>query len=283
MQKYGLLVISHGSRSAEWVGLVDDAVAAVRMPEDVPVSSSFLEIVEGRLIQDGIDELERQGVTDLVVVPLFVSSGSTHIDEIAYALGVQPEPSLETDLEPFRIEARVHFASPIDDDPDVARMLYANLAELSADPAKEAVLLVGHGSKEKGFHRRWREGLRKLAERLKEQGGFAEAGTAMLLPDQLACQIRSMRKRKPDLAVIVSPLFLSEGYFTKTVIPSRLEGLEYRYNGRALLPNPLVSRWIEKQAAAFLPHAALPSEEQGTGALPNNEIRVINEWPNVQD
>ncbi|GJM73396.1 hypothetical protein HMSSN036_56120 [Paenibacillus macerans] len=44
--------------------------------------------------------------------------------------------------------------------------------------------------------------------------------------------------------VIVAPLFLSAGYFTKTMIPSRLNGLSYRYSGDALLPHPLLSRWM---------------------------------------
>ncbi|MDF2718875.1 MAG: hypothetical protein K0R28_5800, partial [Paenibacillus sp.] len=52
MSKAGVLVISHGSRSPEWIRLIDEAVADVRLPEIeagvVPVVSSFLEIVEGR-------------------------------------------------------------------------------------------------------------------------------------------------------------------------------------------------------------------------------------------
>ncbi len=94
MERYGVLVISHGSRDGKWVRLVDEAVAQVLRPSDIPIVSSFLEIVEGRLIQDGIRTLERQGVTDIIAVPLFVSSGSTHVDEIGYALGAKPEPEL---------------------------------------------------------------------------------------------------------------------------------------------------------------------------------------------
>ncbi len=47
----GVLIISHGSRNREWVRLVDEAV-------------------------------ERMSVTEMIVVPLFVSSGSKHVEEI---------------------------------------------------------------------------------------------------------------------------------------------------------------------------------------------------------
>lgn len=252
MKRYGVLVISHGSRSAEWVRLVDEAVAGVRPFDGVPIRSSFLEIVEGRLIQDGIDELERQGVTDLIVVPLFVSSGSTHVDEIRYALGDLPAPSVATGLKPFRRNARVHVTPPMDDDPAVARIVYEKLRGLSERPERENVLLVGHGSGEADFYRRWRRGMESVAAQLKELGGFARVEAAALLPDEAAETGKRLREREPERALLVAPLFLSEGYFTEQVIPQRLAGLDYRYNGKAMLPHPLVSDWMERQIARAL-------------------------------
>ncbi|WP_409342886.1 sirohydrochlorin chelatase [Paenibacillus sp. MBLB4367] len=259
---FGVLVISHGSRSADWVRLVDEAVAAVRVSDGVPVYASYLELVEGRLIQDGITALEEQGVTDIAVVPLFLSSGSTHLDEIRYALGLQAEPKLPTELELFRVHARLHWGWPIDDDPDTASLLYTNLAALSVNPASETVIIVGHGSEEPGFHERWQQGLSLLAERLRTLGGFGEVTTAMLLPDQVKRRMERLHKEKPKDAVIIAPFFLSEGYFTRHVIPSRLQGFDYRYNGRALLPSPLVSRWMEKQITALLTSAGAPNYER---------------------
>lgn len=248
--KPGILVISHGSRESLWVQLVDEAIAeAAASPRlsNVPIVSSFLEIIEGRLIQDGIDELERYGVTDLYVVPLFVSSGSTHVDEIGQAFGFPWLSDLEGDLGTFRVAANVHYGLPIDDDPEIAELLAANISSLSSEPEKEALLLIGHGSKEKVFHSRWEEGLLKLGERLRAIGGFKRAEYAMLLPDQAALKLAAMQAANPDETVIVVPLFLSQGYFTNKVIPTRLSGLVYKYNGRAMLPSSAISRWLERQ------------------------------------
>ncbi len=250
MSKLGVLIISHGSRNEEWVKLVRDAVADVVLPErmtDAPVECSFLELVEGSLIQDGIDRLEQSGVTDMIVVPLFVSSGSTHIDEISWALGVKAEPDLETDLEKFHITSRVHLCAPIDDDPEIAQLLVDKLLPLSIAPEREFVLLVGHGSKEKGFHGRWRQGLKSLAQQVQAIGGYAAVETVMLLPNQASCKLTAWRKRQPDLDVIIAPLFLSAGYFTTKVIPERFEGFTYRYSGATLLPSPHISRWMERR------------------------------------
>jgi sirohydrochlorin ferrochelatase len=250
-KKYGVLVISHGSRSADWVRLVDEAVEGVSVPEGVPVFSSYLELVEDRLIQDGIYALEGQGVTDLIVIPLFVSSGSTHIDEIRYALGVTDTPTLPTDMIPFRIKARIHCTDPIDDDESIAEIVSEKLEGVSIRPDREVLLLIGHGSAEEGFYERWRDGLERLAERVRLLRGFAAADVAMLLPDQAAARLEHWQKEQPDWTVVAAPLFLSEGYFTNQVIPKRLGGAPYRYNGRALLPHPLVSRWMERQLDPF--------------------------------
>lgn len=168
--------------------------------------------------------------------------------------------------------ARVTVGLPIDDDPIIAELIADNVRELSTAPEREALLLIAHGSRERGLNRIWRDGMRKLAARVRELGGFARAETAMLLPDQAACVMRALTKRQaraggaatadgccavpaagPETdAVIVAPLFLSRGYFTNTVIPARLSGFDYRYNGKALLPNPAISRWMERHIEGWL-------------------------------
>lgn len=285
--KAGFLIIAHGSRDPGWVRLVDEAVRQanwtaiarnVRLCEDaadaerreeagnpsletnevyegnanIPFEVSFLEIVEGRFIQDGIDRLEAQGVTDLFVIPFFVSSGSTHVDEIACALGAKEAPDAPTDLPPFRVDANVHFGQPMDGDPDLLASIIVDKARaLSVHAEREEILIVAHGSDLPLFRARWEEGLRRVAARVAERGGFAAAGYALLLPDQVGEKAR-LWKENAVLAPIVMPLFLSSGYFTGHVIPERLQGAAYRYDGNALLPHPLIPRWIERQAAALL-------------------------------
>lgn len=243
----GALVISHGSRNGEWVRLVDEAVEPLRSAFDFPIYSAFLEIVEGRLIQDGIDALEREGVTELIVLPLFVSSGSTHIEEIAWALGAKETCRCETDLERFRVRANVRLCAPIDADDEVVDILYEKMKPLSVRPSEELVLVVGHGSVVKGFHAVWRGVLAAAAEKLRVRGGFAASDTVMLLPDQVHWKMKWWQTRRPELRVIVAPFFVSEGYFTEKVLPTRFEGYDVRYNGQSLLPHPLLSRWMQRR------------------------------------
>ncbi|MFB5762921.1 sirohydrochlorin chelatase [Paenibacillus medicaginis] len=255
--KPGVLIISHGSPAPAWVQLVDEAAGQLQLPDGCPVAVSFLEHVEGRLIQDGIDRLEETGATDLLVVPLFVSSGSTHVDEISYALGTKEVPEKATDLEPFRVRARVYFGTPIDHGPDVAAMVWEKVRGMSLQPEREVILLVGHGSAHDGFRQRWERGMSSLAADVSAISGTA-CDYALLNPDSVWDKVEYWSREK-GYDVIVFPLFLSSGFFTAKVIPGRLDGLDYRYAGEALLPHPQLKTWMEHQISGLLREA----EESG--------------------
>lgn len=201
----GVLIISHGSRDKAWVSIVEEAVSGLSLGEEIPVVVSFLELVEGRLIQDGINELEHAGITDIIVIPLFVSSGSTHVDEIEYALGAKPEPERETDLALFSVKAKVHYGYPIDDDPDIAVMIWDKLRELSTEPKRETILLVGHGSVYDGFRQRWQKGISSLAGRVSEVSGVAAADYGLLSPDSIRSKVEYWQEQGHE--VLVAPLF----------------------------------------------------------------------------
>ncbi len=253
VKTWGVLVISHGSRNPEWVLTVDESICKLNIPSGMPLDSSFLEAVEGREIQDGIDALEQKGVTDLIVVPLFISSGSTHMEEIQYALGLIEESAIETDIGRMRLRARVHFCAPINDDPLIAEICLEKIRPLSVHPEREILLMIGHGSDESGFGDRWQEMLGAMTEQVRQMGGFALAATATLHPDEIAERVAQLEQAYPEYAIVVSPFFLSEGYFTKKVIPQRLsEATRVRYNGAALLPHDNITRWMEQQISRFL-------------------------------
>ncbi|MFD0672252.1 sirohydrochlorin chelatase [Cohnella sp. GCM10027633] len=253
----GLLVISHGSREAGWVALVDRTVEAVRaaLGGEMVVEAAFLELVEGRLIQDGVDRLEAAGVDRILALPLFVSSGSTHVDEIGWALGAYAEPKLETDIARVAVKAALTYGEPMDDAPEVVDVLLERLSALSASPGKESLLLIGHGSKEPGFMEAWQRGIASLGEQLVARGGYRGYAGALLQLEEVGERYRELvasGSGDDGGAVLVAPLFLSEGYFTATVIPRALNGLDCRYDGRAYMPHPRVAEWVARKTREWL-------------------------------
>lgn len=267
--KHGILIISHGSRDAAWVTQVEDTVEAAKtifyehidqgLQQTIeqakmyfPIECAYLELVEGKSIQDGLHTLQNKGVTHLTVLPLFVSAGSTHVEEIKQAFGYSPAYDFIGDLEPFNYTCSVSFDLPLIADDELVQIVQRQLSKLLSEHSKlNAALIVGHGSTDTTYYSIWEQGMKELLQRL-EQASHAkeqelELDYASLLPDNTYTKLAAMIARGKQVAVI--PLFLSAGYFTRRVIPEKLGELDYIYTGEALLPSEemiqlLVRRFI---------------------------------------
>jgi sirohydrochlorin cobaltochelatase len=237
----GVLVISHGSRDANWVWGIDELIGQLDIA--LPVEVAFLGMVEERTIEKGIQRLEEQGVEEILAVPLFVSSGSTHLSEIQYALGLVPQPEVETELKPLPIRPRVIWAEPMDTHEKVREIVRERIQELSIQPEEEVVMLAAHGSNAPGFQERWQKMLGQLASVLQHELGVKRVTYGTIYPD-------TIRERACILAgnnrLLVVPLFLSSGYYTEKMIPKKLQGIPHVYNRRAYLPDPKVAQWLEE-------------------------------------
>jgi sirohydrochlorin ferrochelatase len=247
MSKQGVLVISHGSSNKNWVAQVDACVAAVSLP--VPVIVSFLEMVKGRTIADGIAALQQQNINEIIAIPLFVSSGSTHIEEISYLLGLTKNPRNEMDEQPIEHTANIRLLSPMNDHDLIIDILAERTKALAENIEEEHVLLVGHGSDLPWFQAEWERVAGSIAQKLQTKLGAKEVSYGFTLPDTIRPTLETASRKAKVLLV---PLFLSEGYFTSKKIPGRVTGLTYRYNGKAYLPHPNVSKWVETVAREAL-------------------------------
>jgi len=86
-EKIGVLVVAHGSPSESWCSPVRNATDEVDLP--YPVELGFLEFVPNETINLAVGRLDDAGVTEIIAIPLFVSSHSSHIQEIEYVLGLR--------------------------------------------------------------------------------------------------------------------------------------------------------------------------------------------------
>ncbi|RKL68612.1 cobalamin biosynthesis protein CbiX [Salipaludibacillus neizhouensis] len=244
----GVLVIVHGSSNPSWVKVVDEAIQLVDTA--LPITVGYLEFSEERSIEQGIRTFEKQGVDTILSIPLFVSSASTHIEEIKYALGQINTPVIETDLKPISTSANIIWVDPMDTHPLVLDIIMERVNSLSEYPEKEVLLFVAHGSDVPSFHQRWEKMLEDIKQTVAHQVPFHQVTHGTLHPDNL--EERAKEAASNGHTLIVVPLFLSEGYFTKKVIPTRLDGLSYKWDAKTYLPHPLISKWIEDKVTTAL-------------------------------
>ena len=83
----GILLLSHGG-SAEWNGRVLELARTVDQTRPVEVAFGMATRAN---IQAAVDRLAARGVTEIVAVPLFVSSWSSVVTSTEYLLGLRAE------------------------------------------------------------------------------------------------------------------------------------------------------------------------------------------------
>jgi sirohydrochlorin ferrochelatase len=248
----------HHSTSGLWNRNVEEVARELgrRFPTEVAFG-----MADPQSIQAAAQRLEAQGVQDIAVVPLFVSSHSPIIGNSRYILRLQPELAKTTrlrHLDRVNSTAQFRFASAMDGHAFISEILLDRARALAGSPAQATVVLVAHGPNDEEENRLWLQDMQSHARFLRQRGGFREVKALTHRNDApapvKAAARAAFRKAVADAArqgeVIVVPLLLSAGGIEREV-EGDLRGLTYRF-ARPLMPHPNIARWAEAQAEALL-------------------------------
>lgn len=291
--KPGILLMAHGGRLQSW----NDEVkrVAVEVDSKVPTEIAFGMAARSSL-QAGIDRLVARGVTEIVAVPLFVSSHSSVIDSTAYLLGLRKDAPEDLKMfsamdpgsgahsggghgdmdmshmkenpeamKPVHAPVPLRMTSALDHHELVASILTDRAATVSRDPAGEVVVLVAHGPVEDEENKLWLKEMQVLADAMKAKTRYA-AIQCLTLRDDAEDPVRNkatdqLRKQVREIngsgrTALVVPLLLSFGGI-EDGLKARLKGLEYRMPTQGLLPDPRIADWVLASEEAVV--VAIPS------------------------
>ena len=273
-QTAGVLLLAHGGRDT-WNQEI--LTMAERIDSTIPVEVAF-GMANKRTIEDALDRLAERNISNVVAVPLFVSSHSSVMRATEYLLGSRSDAPPE--MEAFgRMAARRHAAgAEADDDFDwhapiettlpisltsaldghalVADILVSRALEVSQAPEDEVVVVVAHGPSSEEDNARWLENMQVLADEMRQRTRFSRIEHLTVRDDartpvreKAAADFRAVVERatQEDKTVLIVPLLLVYGGI-ETGIRERLEGLEYRMANQALLPDDRLAEWVLMQA-----------------------------------
>jgi sirohydrochlorin ferrochelatase len=231
------------------------------------VELGFLEFVPNESIEVAVERLESQGIRDIIAVPLFVSSYSSHIQEIEYVLRLRDSLSSGDDLARVNTTANITMTRALDDHSLLAYILADRIAEVCQEPANETVVILSHGTDNEEDIRSQVCCQSWLAEEVKSYLRYW-ASPSIKLRDVKYAFIHGNQTLYPDLtvesvmrnaskaggssedgngSVIVLPLMVAGGSITDSQIPKILEGYGCRYDRATLASHPNLARWIENR------------------------------------
>lgn len=261
----GLLIVAHGATPG-WNAPVRATVGQVRWTRG-PVAVAFLMGAEaGSSGWDvAVRSLAAAGATEIVVVPLMVSTFGDHVRQIEHYAGVRellPAALAEHDHRdggatpavPMRVTAALDAA------PELGAILLDGWRQLSSLDRARPLLLLAHGPQAEADAVRWERNLAGAAEVLSAGGATGELRIGLVrddaTPEGRRAAVALVRDTVAALAlrardsVVVLPILISTGSLDRVKLPGDLAGLPVAMRPMPLAPSPRLARWIERVAAA---------------------------------
>lgn len=271
-ERVGILVMAHGG-TPDWNAAVEEAVAPLR--SFTPTVVAFGMGVPDSL-QQAVRELERQGVTRIVGVRLFVSIESFR-HRIEYLLGARPDPPMPPDTralregnapsaDPRRSDGFAPIMSPVEtsasivlnreglsQSPTVGDILLERVLAQSESPRTESVLILAHGMADDRSNDRLISEIDRLADRIRAARAFRAVSVQTLREDWEEKRVLSEQRirdfvergnRDEGRVIVVSFRLYGFGPYGKV-----LDGMRYIADRIGLLPHPTITEWITRQTA----------------------------------
>ncbi|MGQ9370205.1 sirohydrochlorin chelatase [Azospirillum sp. ST 5-10] len=222
-------------------------------------------MADPQAIQAAVDRLTERGVSDIVAIPLFVSSYSPIIGNFRYILGLQdhlaPTTALKH-LDRVHSDARFRFSGAMDAHPLISEILLDRARAATDDPAASHVVLIAHGPNTEEENRLWLRDMAAHAERLRTAGGFRAVSVLTHRNDAPAAVKEAARAAfRGEVAeasktgpVVVVPLLLSAGGI-EAEVRDDLAGLDFRF-ADPLMPHANLERWVLASFAERVPAAS---------------------------
>ncbi len=269
----GILLLAHGG-SAPWNARVTAVAGAADRTQPTEVAFGMASRAS---IQAAIDRLTARGVTEIVAVPLFVSSHSSVITSTEYLLGLRhnapadlavfakmghsPDGAATGDhaghapadpVSPVKTTVRLRMTAAFDRHPLIAQIVADRARSISAAPEREAVILVAHGPVPDDDNRKWLEDMAVLAGHIRVAAPFGsveyltvrdDAGPALREAATRELREKVSAQRAAGRHVLIVPHLMSFGGIEQG-IRKRLEGLDYTMTAQALMPDERIVQWV---------------------------------------
>jgi len=262
----GTLIVAHGG-GPRWDAQVLQVARMVSTGGPVAVSFLMGPGAATARFQDVAQQLVEEGATQIVVVPMLVSSHSGHYEQIRYLAGqvdtlseVMMHHLHMSGIERPTLQVPIRVAAAIDDAAQAARVLTERALAIASQPREQALFIVGHGPNSAEDHAEWMRNLRVVADSVRAASGFRDVKVGLVRDDAPAPvraeAVRSVRETiglQHELTgrqVVVVPVLISKGSVSEEKIPADLAGLPIIYGADALMPHPEMARWVESRVRA---------------------------------
>ena len=271
-QKIGVLLVSHGSHSENWRNMLLDVEKEVEAKilenkKIADVRSSFMEYNEPS-IATRLQEFDKEGYTDVIIVPIFLTVSSHYSHDIPVIAGLSSDPKIIATLEKenidvYKADARVIITPPLDYTTLLKKNVERRVLALSDDAENEAVLLVAYGDEQ--YNQQWEEMVEEIGKYLKIKTGhesiaYSWCGHIVHYSSEPTTEGIEKLFELEDNVIVIPVLVANDENFQGKIIQNGVDAASnvkhVKYVQDAILPDVNLNQWItditEETAASIL-------------------------------
>ena len=260
-EKIGVLIISHGSHSKQWRETLLNVAEQVK-PEIIKsgkitdVRSAFMEY-NGPNIAEQLKKFDKEGYSEVIIVPLFLTVSSHTADDIQNIVGIQKNPEVlskleEEDIEVYKPKARVTITPLLDFPGYLKKNVAKRYKEISKNKGNEGVVLIAYGSTP--YNQQWIELIQDIGKYLKlnaevENISYAWCGHIVRYATEPTTNAINQILEMEQNAVVIPILVAVDEHFQCEIILKGVEAVENHkekviYKQDAILPDKNINNWV---------------------------------------
>lgn len=206
-------------------------------------------------IQKGISELDNKGVSEIVILPLFLSESN-------YILKM-----LRKNIPSYHFKGDIRWNRAMSGSYLIAQILLDSVNKLSKNPTEENLLLIGRGAIDEKSEKLVKEELEQLVNYIKKRKTYKSVQVGVYYSYNADEKIRKTKDNEVDEMVIhaaaktgrtllvpfvIGPKYSHMMSFTHFV-ERRFEDIDLIYHSDEILLHPNVLIWMKKAANAHIP------------------------------
>lgn len=260
-KKIGVLLVNHGSHSETWRNALLDVEKNVKSTilanKNIKgIKTAFMEYTEPS-IATRMKEFDKEGYTDVIVVPIFLTVSPHTFEDIPTIIGLKEDPESKEMLKLEKIErysakAKVHITPLLDFTDILKKNVLRRIEAISKDAKNEGLVLIGYGDEE--YEKEWIKLFNKVAESVKSEVGISTHSygwcghIAHYNLDETTKAIDKVLETKKS-AVVIPVLVAHDENFQIKIIGGGIDKVKDNkkrviYKPDAILPDPNVDQWV---------------------------------------
>jgi len=227
-------------------------------------------------LRRAVDELKKAVVTEIVAIPLFLSSADPILRKVT--------PHLAS----YASGETIRWAASMRESHLTAQILLDRVDRLSRDPESERLIVIGVGAMDEEGEKTLRADLESIVRYVKRYRTFKETSVGVYYERDAEKGLKEKKNKEVDDLIVrtaakkgrtilipffIGPKFDSHMSLTRW-LGDKVKELDVVYDGEEIVPHPNLLLWLKKSANAYLP--ASP-KEIGVVIMPHGATQPWND------